>query len=137
MFKRWSSVDRVRVCLATVLTAIIVVPAAAEPVQRTFAPDAATVGLWRFEEGQGDSSVAVKGPAAILHGATWVPGMDAYALAMHSGYVAIPDDPALRPEKAMTVELWVKLQAVERRLGLQELRLHDAPGRQHQLADRR
>ena len=36
-------------------------------------------------------------------------GREGFALAMHSGYAVIADDPALRPEKALTVEAWVKL----------------------------
>jgi len=92
------------------LVVAMVAPAAAEPVQATPAADAATVGLWRFQEGQGDRvACAVNAPAATLHGATWVPGREGFAVATHSGYVTIPDDPALRPEKALTVEIWVKL----------------------------
>ena len=43
---------------------------------------------------------------------TWVPGAEGFALSMRSGYVAIADTPAIRPEKAITVELWVKLARV-------------------------
>ncbi len=97
-------------CVLPILAAMLATPVAAEPVPVTPAADAATLGLWRFQEGQGDR-VACEGkaPAATLHGATWVPGRDAFAVATHSGYVTIPDDPALRPERAFTVELWVKL----------------------------
>lgn len=85
-------------------------PAAAEPVQTTLRADANTVGLWRFQEGQGDRSACEgRAPAAVLRGATWVPGRDGFALAMHSGYVTIPDDPSIRPEHGFTAEVWVKL----------------------------
>ncbi len=89
---------------------MIAVPSAAEPVQMALTADTATVGLWRFREGRGDRvACEVKVPAAILHGATWVPGRDGYALATDRGHVAIADAPALRPERALTVEVWVKL----------------------------
>ena len=91
-------------------TAIHPAWAAAEPVQASLSADAATVGLWRFQEGQGNTSAAaVKAPAAILHGAAWVPGREGFAVATGSGYVSIPDAPALRPNNALTVEAWVKL----------------------------
>jgi hypothetical protein len=38
-----------------------------------------------------------------------VPGRDGFALAVQSGYVAIPDDPVIRPEQGFTAEVWVKL----------------------------
>jgi hypothetical protein len=85
-------------------------PSAAEPVQTALTADAATVGLWRFREGRGDRVACdVKSPPAILHGATWVPGREGYALATDRGYAVIADDPALRPQRALTVEVWVKL----------------------------
>ncbi len=89
---------------------MIAAPSAAEPVQTALTADAATVGLWRFREGQGERvACEVKAPPAILHGATWVPGREGYALATDRGHAAIADDPALRPERALTVEVWVKL----------------------------
>ena len=82
-------------CLFAVAAAMIVAPAVAEPVQPVPVADAATVGLWRFQEGQGDRSAsAVQGPAAVLHGATWVPGPKA------SPWPRIPDtcrSPTIRP----------------------------------------
>ena len=94
--------DSVSSCVLGLAAALIAAPVAAETVQVMPAADAATVGLWRFQEGQGDR-VACEGkaPAATLHGATWVPGREGYATATHSGYVTIPDDPALRPERAL------------------------------------
>ncbi|MGA2033908.1 MAG: LamG-like jellyroll fold domain-containing protein [Thermoguttaceae bacterium] len=90
--------------------AMITAPSAAEPVQTALTADTATVGLWRFREGRGDRvACEVKAPPAILHGATWVPGREGYALATDRGHAAIADDPALRPERALTVEVWVKL----------------------------
>ncbi len=98
-------------CFVAVVAAMRTTQAAAEPVQTLLTADAHTVGLWLFKEGQGPDSVCeVKGmPPAVLKGATWVPGREGFALAMHSGYVAIADKPALRPEKGFTVEVWVKL----------------------------
>jgi len=85
-------------------------PSAAESVQTALTADAATAGLWRFREGRGDRVACdVKAPPAILHGATWVPGREGYALATDRGHAAIADDPALRPQHALTVEVWVKL----------------------------
>ncbi len=96
-------------CCLAAAAAMTAGPAVAEPVQTTFSADAATTGLWLFREGQGDTSAAVKGPAAAVLGATWVPGRDGFALATHSGYAAIPDGPAVRPTNAFTAEVWVKL----------------------------
>ncbi len=78
--------------------AMLAAPAAAEPVETALTADAATVGLWRFREGQGERvACEVKAPPAILHGATWVPGREGWALATDRGHAAIADDPALRP----------------------------------------
>ena len=98
-------------CSFAIVVAVMTAQATAEPVQATFSADAHTTGLWLFKEGQGaDSACEVKGmPPAVLRGATWVPGREGFALAMHSGYVAIADNPAMRPEKGFTVEAWVKL----------------------------
>ena len=65
-------------CALEVAFAIAASPAAAEPVQTTFTADANTVGLWRFQEGQG-VSIGLRGPPpeAVLCGATWVPGATA------------------------------------------------------------
>ena len=46
------------------------------------------------------------GPSARRHLGS---GREGFALALHSGYVMIPDDPSLRPEHGFTVEVWVKL----------------------------
>ena len=68
-------------------------------------------GAVRFREGQGERvACEVKAPPAILHGATWVPGREGWALATDRGHAAIADDPALRPARAVTVEVWVKLR---------------------------
>jgi hypothetical protein len=74
--------------------------------------DANTTGLWLFKEGTGTTSVCeVPGvPGATLNGASWVMGRQYYAVATHSGYVAIPDNAAVRPADAITVEVWIKLQ---------------------------
>jgi polysaccharide biosynthesis protein PslG len=97
-------------CALAVLTTIVATRVAAEPVQATPTVDANTVGLWRFQEGQGDRVAGEAGaPAGKLHGATWVPGRKGFAVATDSGYVSIDDSPALRPEKALTVEVWIKL----------------------------
>ena len=92
-------------------TVILAASACAEPVPTMPSADASTVGLWLFQEGQGDrvASAISGGPAGRVHGAAWVPGIEGYALATHCGYVSIPDTPAQRPAKALTVELWVKL----------------------------
>ena len=97
-------------CSVALAVAMTAWPAAAEPVQTALTADAATVGLWRFQEGEGDRVAAVAGPAATVHGATWVPGREGFALALDSGYLSIPDDPAIKPEKAITIEIWVKFQ---------------------------
>jgi hypothetical protein len=91
---------------------VLAAQAAAEPVQTSFTADANTTGLWLFKEGTGTSSACeVPGaPAATLNGASWVMGRQYYAVATDSGYVAIPDGPAVRPAKAFTAEVWVKLQ---------------------------
>ena len=94
----------------TLAAAMLAAPSAAEPVQTVLTADTATVGLWRFHEGQGDRvACEVKAPPALLHGATWVPGREGYALATDRGHATIADDPALRPQHALTVEVWVKL----------------------------
>jgi len=117
--------------LAAVLT--IAARAAAEPVPAVPTADAATLGLWKFQEGQGDR-VACEGkaPAGKIHGAEWVPGRDGFALATQAGWMDIPDDPALRPEKAITVEVWAKLAKGSGDLicknGGYLLRLHDTLG---------
>jgi hypothetical protein len=95
-----------------VLALMLPAGASAEPVQTSFSADAHTVGLWLFKEGTGTTSASALpgGAAATLHGATWVMGRQHYAVATHSGYVAIPDSEAVRPPDALTVEVWVKLQ---------------------------
>ncbi len=101
-------------CALGVAFAIAASPVGAEPVQTTLTADANTVGLWRFQEGQGDRSACEGGaPAAVLRGATWVPGRDGFALAMQSGYVMVPDHPSIRPEHGFTAEVWVKLNKSE------------------------
>jgi len=97
-------------CLFAVGAAVTAASAAGEPVPATLVPDTATVGLWSFQEGQGERvACATKAPGGTLHGAVWVPGREGYAVATRSGYVSIPDDPVLRPGGALTVEAWVKL----------------------------
>ncbi len=97
-------------CSPIIAAGMLAAGAAAQSVPASLDADAATVGLWRFQEGEGNTSAcAVKGPAATLHGATWVPGREGFALATRSGYVSIPDAPELRPKDALTVEAWVKL----------------------------
>ncbi len=97
-------------CSPIIAAGMLAAGAAAQSVPASLDADAATVGLWRFQEGEGNTSAcAVKGPAATLHGATWVPGREGFALATGSGYVTIPDAPELRPKDALTVEVWVKL----------------------------
>ena len=82
----------------------------AEPVQATPTVDENTVGLWRFQEGQGDRVAGEAGaPEGVLHGAAWVVGRHGFAVSTESGSVSIDDAPTLRPEKALTVEIWVKL----------------------------
>ena len=107
---RTSYLTRTCLCSLAVMATLIATRVVAEPVQVTPTVDANTVGLWRFQEGQGDQVAGEAGaPAGILHGATWVPGRHGYAVATDSGHVSINDTPALRPEKALTVEVWVKL----------------------------
>jgi hypothetical protein len=97
-------------CSFVIAAGVLASRAAAESAPTSLTADAGTVGLWRFQEGEGKTSVcAVKGPAATLNGATWVPGRDAFAVATRAGYVSIPDAPQLRPKDALTVEAWVKL----------------------------
>jgi hypothetical protein len=97
-------------CSFVIADGVLASGAAAEPVPASLTADAGTVGLWRFQEGEGETSVcAVKGPAATLHGATWVLGRDGFAVATRGGYVSIPDAPQLRPKDDLTVEVWVKL----------------------------
>lgn len=107
---RLASFLRVCLCVLAVAASQIAARAAAEPVPVPPVPDPATLGLWRFQEGRGDR-VACEGkaPAATMHGAVWVPGREGFAAATHAGYVEIPDAPTLRPEKAITVDVWVKL----------------------------
>ena len=108
-------------CSPIIVVGMLAAGAAAQSVPGSLHADAATVGLWRFQEGEGNSSACEgKGPAAVLHGATWVPGRDGFALATGSGYVAIPDAPELRPKDALTVEVWVKLGRIGWRPDLQE-----------------
>ena len=62
-------------CSCSLVVALAVPPAAAELVQTTLTADAHTVGLWRFQEGHGNRSASGgRAPAALLRGATWVPG---------------------------------------------------------------
>jgi hypothetical protein len=97
-------------CSLVIVAGLFPARAAAAPVPTSLTADAATVGLWRFQEGEGETSVCeAKGPAATLHGATWVPGRDGFAVATRGGYVSIPDAPQLRPKDGLTVEAWVKL----------------------------
>ena len=76
-------------------TAILAAAAYAQSVPTVPTADASTVGLWLFQEGHGDrvASAIKGGPAGKVHGAIWVPGIEGYALATHSGYVSIPDAP--------------------------------------------
>jgi hypothetical protein len=97
-------------CSSVIATGLLAAGAAAEPEPPSLTADAATVGLWRFQEGEGNTSAcAVEGPAATLHGAAWVPGRDGFAVATRDGYVSIPDAPQLRPKGALTIEAWAKL----------------------------
>jgi hypothetical protein len=97
-------------CSPIIAAGVLAAGAAAQPAPTSRDADAATVALWRFQEGEGDTSACeTKGPAAVLHGATWVPGRDGFAVATGTGYVSIPDAPELRPKDALTVEVWVKL----------------------------
>lgn len=95
-----------------IVTLLLTARAAAEPVQTSFTVDANTTALYLFKEGQGTSSACEVGgvPAAVLNGASWVPGRQYYAVAMDSGYVSINDAPAVRPTTAVTAEAWIKLQ---------------------------
>jgi hypothetical protein len=100
-------------CLCSFFAALVLAAqAGAEPVQTSFTRDAHTVGLWLFKEGVGATSAPeVPGGAAItVHGASWAMGRQHYALATDSGYATISDGPAVRPAKAFTVEVWVKLR---------------------------
>jgi len=99
-------------CALAVIGVVLGAQAAAEPVQTSLTVDANTTGLWLFKEGTGTTSACEvsRVPAATLNGATWVMGRQYYAVATHSGYVAIPDCAAVRPADALTAEVWVKLQ---------------------------
>jgi len=99
-------------CALAVVAVVLAGRASAEPVQTSLTVDAHTTGLWLFKEGTGTTSACeVSGvPAATLNGASWVMGRQHYAVATDSGYVAIPDCPAVRPADAFTAEVWVKLQ---------------------------
>jgi hypothetical protein len=92
-------------------------------IARTFDPllpqtamgiDSSTTGLWRFKEGSGTTSAdeITGGPAATLStGTTWISGQDYYAISFNGSNVQIPDNVALRPATAITVEAWAKLNA--------------------------
>ena len=55
--------DGVSSCVLAIAAALLATPVAAEPVQASPTADAATVGLWRFQEGQGDRvACEVKAP---------------------------------------------------------------------------
>ena len=87
--------------------------AAAEPVQWSMTVDSNTTGLWLFSEGTGTSSAcSVTGmPAAVLTStAPWVPGRINSAVACYPGYVGIADNAGERPQTAITVEGWFKLE---------------------------
>ena len=86
--------------------------AAAEAVQVSPTVDANTTALYRFKEGVGTTTACeVAGvPAGTFNSAIWVPGRQYYAAATGPGYVTIADNAALRPQNAITVEVWVKLQ---------------------------
>lgn len=102
----------VGLCSLAVVAAVLAAQAAAEPVQVSPTVDGNTTALYRFKEGTGTTTACeVAGaPAGTLYGASWVPGREYFAVATGPGYVQMPDAAALRPQNALTVEVWVKLE---------------------------
>ena len=71
--------------------------------------DAATVGLWRFQEGHGERVAGEAGPRRHRTRRNLGAGQGRLRPGYRFRLPAIADDPAIRPEKALTVEVWVKL----------------------------
>ena len=107
-------------CSVMVASAMLVAQAAAEPVQTTFTVDANTTSLWRFKEGTGTTSANDVTGKPVIHVGNdyWVPGRQYYALALDAGsesdtsYAYASDDASLRPQTAMTLEVWGKFNYV-------------------------
>ena len=62
-----------------------------------------------FKEGHGTTTAAEVGPDGRMLNASWTAGRHHYAASTGSGFVQLPNDPALSPTAALTVEVWVKL----------------------------
>ena len=109
------------ICSLTIVTAIFSVQAlaASEQVQTVFTADANTTALYLFKEGTGTATApehVLTSPqpkaGTLSSSALWTVGRNGNAVATDAGYVSIPDNSALRPTTALTIEAWVNLNCM-------------------------